>query len=323
MRMSNTAAMHTIARKTPWERMKKWFRILWQQRALVALCLIPLAVVVLFQYVPMYGVLIAFKKYKPKKGVWGSAWLDPWYKNFQEFFNNVNCEHIILQTIKVGVLSLIFTYPMPIILALMLNEVRSKWFKRSVQTISYLPHFISIVVICSMLNTFGSLDGLFNNVRVLFGLDRVNMNAGTAYFMPMFIGSAIWQGVGWGSIIYLSALSNVDTSLYDVANIDGANRFQKIQHICLPAILPTTTVVLILNTGNIFTQDYTKILLMMNETNRMDLEVISTYVYRMGIQDGRFEFATAVNLFVSLVSLILVVGTNYVVRFIDPEQSIW
>ena len=319
----STTALHTIPKKTPLERLKKWFRIVWQQRALVALCLIPLAVVVLFQYVPMYGVLIAFKKYKPKKGVWGSAWLDPWYKNFQEFFNNVNCEHIILQTVKVGVLSLIFTYPMPIILALMLNEVRSKWFKRSVQTVSYLPHFISIVVICSMLNTFGSLDGLFNNIRVVFGLERINMNAGTASFLPMFIGSAIWQGVGWGSIIYLSALSNVDTSLYDVANIDGANRFQKIRHICLPAILPTTTVVLILNTGNIFTQDYTKILLMMNETNRMDLEVISTYVYRMGIQDGRFEFATAVNLFVSLVSLVLVVGTNYVVRFIDPEQSIW
>ncbi len=321
--MSNAAAARTFPKKTAWERMKKWFRILWQQRALVALCLLPLAVVILFQYVPMYGVLIAFKKYKPKRGVWGSAWLDPWYKNFQEFFNNVNCEHILLQTLKVGVFSLIFTYPMPILLALMLNEVKSKWFKRSVQTISYLPHFISIVVICSMLNTFGSLDGLFNNLRALVGLPRVNMNAGTAFFMPMFIGSAIWQGVGWGSIIYLSALSNVDTSLYDVANIDGANRFQKIRHICLPAILPTTTVVLILNTGNIFTQDYTKILLMMNETNRMDLEVISTYVYRMGIQDGRFEFATAVNLFVSVISLILVVGTNYVVRFIDPEQSIW
>lgn len=321
--MSNPAAVRTVTNKTPWERMKRWFRILWQQRALVALCLIPLAVVFLFQYVPMYGVLIAFKKYKPKRGIWGSAWLDPWYKNFQEFFNNVNCEHIILQTLKVGVFSLVFTYPMPIILALMLNEVRSKWFKRSVQTISYLPHFISVVVICSMLNTFGSLDGLFNNIREIFGLQRINMNAGTASFMPMFIGSAIWQGIGWGSIIYLSALSNVDISLYDVANIDGANRFQKIRHICLPAILPTTTVVLILNTGNIFTQDYTKILLMMNETNRMDLEVISTYVYRMGIQDGRFEFATAVNLFVSVISLILVVGTNYVVRFIDPEQSIW
>ena len=321
--MSNADAVYAPPKKTTLEKMKKWFRVVWQQRALVALCILPLAVVILFQYVPMYGVLIAFKNYKPKKGVWGSAWLNPWYKNFQEFFRNVNCEHIILQTLKVGIFSLIFTYPMPIILALMLNEVRSKWFKRSVQTISYLPHFISVVVICSMLNTFGSLYGLFNNIRALFGLPRINMNAGTASFMPMFIGSAIWQGVGWGSIIYLSALSNVDTSLYDVANIDGANRFQKIRHICLPAILPTTTVVLILNTGNIFTQDYTKILLMMNETNRMDLEVISTYVYRMGIQDGRFEFATAVNLFVSLVSLILVVGTNYIVRFIDPEQSIW
>ena len=323
MQMSSTSSMHIITRKTPWERLKKWFRILWQQKALIALCLLPLAMVIIFQYVPMYGVLIAFKKYKPRRGIWGSAWLDPWYKNFQEFFNNVNCGSILKQTLKVGVFSLLFTYPMPIILALMLNEVKLNWFKRSVQTISYLPHFISIVVICSMLNTFGSLDGLFNNIRALFGMERINMNAGTAYFMPMFIGSAIWQGIGWGSIIYLSALSNVDTSLYDVANIDGATRFQKIRHICLPAILPTTTVVLILNTGNIFTQDYTKILLMMNETNRMDLEVISTYVYRIGIQDGRFEFAPAVNLFVSVISLILVVGTNYVVRYIDPEQSIW
>jgi len=319
--MSDAAV--AFPKKTPMERLKKWFRVLWQQRALVALCVLPLALVVLFQYVPMYGVLIAFKNYKPKRGIMGSAWLNPWYKNFEEFFNNVNCPGILTQTLKVGVFSLLFTYPMPIILALMLNEVRLKWFKRSVQTISYLPHFISIVVICSMLNTFGSLGGLFNNIREFLGMERVNMNAGTSYFMPMFIGSAIWQGVGWGSIIYLSALSNVDTSLYDVANIDGANRFQKIRHICLPAILPTTTVVLILNTGNIFTQDYTKILLMMNETNRMDLEVISTFVYRMGIQDGRFEYATAVNLFVSVISLILVVGTNYVVRWIDPEQSIW
>ena len=294
MQMSSTSSMHIITRKTPWERLKKWFRILWQQKALIALCLLPLAMVIIFQYVPMYGVLIAFKKYKPRRGIWGSAWLDPWYKNFQEFFNNVNCGSILKQTLKVGVFSLLFTYPMPIILALMLNEVKLNWFKRSVQTISYLPHFISIVVICSMLNTFGSLDGLFNNIRALFGMERINMNAGTAYFMPMFIGSA--------------------TSLYDVANIDGATRFQKIRHICLPAILPTTTVVLILNTGNIFTQDYTKILLMMNETNRMDLEVISTYVYRIGIQDGRFEFATAVNLFVSVISLILVMIANFTSR---------
>lgn len=298
-------------------------RLLWRQRALILLCLIPVALVIVFQYVPMYGVLIAFKKYKASKGVWGSPWLDPWYKNFAEFFGNVNCASIITQTLKVGIFSLIFTYPMPILLALMLNEVRNKAFKRTVQSISYLPHFISVVVICSMLNTFGSLDGLFNNIREALGMTRVNMNAGADYFMPMYIGSAIWQGMGWGSIIYLSALANVDTSLYDVANIDGANRFQKIRHVALPAILPTTTVVLILNAGNILTQDYTKILLMMNSTNKTNLQVISTYVYEMGIANGRFNYATAVNLLVSIISLILVVGTNTIVHRIDPEQGLW
>lgn len=302
---------------------QRFLRLLWRQRALILLCLIPVALVIVFQYVPMYGVLIAFKKYKASKGVWGSPWLDPWYKNFAEFFGNVNCASIITQTLKVGIFSLIFTYPMPILLALMLNEVRNKAFKRTVQSISYLPHFISVVVICSMLNTFGSLDGLFNNIREALGMTRVNMNAGADYFMPMYIGSAIWQGMGWGSIIYLSALANVDTSLYDVANIDGANRFQKIRHVALPAILPTTTVVLILNAGNILTQDYTKILLMMNSTNKTNLQVISTYVYEMGIANGRFNYATAVNLLVSVISLILVVGTNTIVRRIDPEQGLW
>ncbi len=148
-------------------RFQKFLRLLWRQRALILLCVIPMALVILFQYVPMYGVLIAFKKFKSSKGVWASPWLNPWYKNYLEFFSNVNCNKIIIQTLKVGVFSLIFTYPMPIILALMLNEVKNKAFKRTVQSISYLPHFISVVVICSMLNTFGSLDGLFNNIRAL------------------------------------------------------------------------------------------------------------------------------------------------------------
>lgn len=321
--MSNSALPRQLPGAHRRTRFQKFLRLLWRQRALILLSLIPVALVIIFQYIPMYGVLIAFKKYKASKGVWGSPWLDPWYKNFAEFFNNVNCGKIITQTLKVGVLSLIFTYPMPILLALMLNEVKNTTFKRTVQSISYLLHFISVVVICSMLNTFGSVDGLFNNIREAMGMARVNMNAGSTFFMPMYIGSAIWQGMGWGSIIYLSALANVDTSLYDVANIDGANRFQKIQHVALPAILPTTTVVLILNAGNILTQDYTKILLMMNATNKTDLNVISTYVYETGIVSGRFNYATAVNLLVSLISLILVIGTNTIVRKIDPEQGLW
>ncbi|MBQ6646645.1 MAG: sugar ABC transporter permease [Clostridia bacterium] len=299
----------------------RFFRLLWKQRTLVALCVLPMALLFIFSYGPMYGVLIAFKSYNAGKGVWRSEWVG--FYNLVEFFENVNCVSIILQTLKVGILSLIFTYPMPIILALSLNEVASKGFKRTVQSISYIPHFISVVVICTMLNEFGSLNGLFNNVREVFGLERVNMNDGTDYFMLFYIGSAIWQGAGWGSIIYLSALSNVDTSLYDVANIDGANRFQKIRHIALPAILPTTTIVLILNSGNILSQDFTKILLLMNNTNRTDLEVISTYVYRLGIVTGRFDYGTAVNLLVSLVSLILVLTTNRIVKSIDPEQAMF
>ena len=299
----------------------RFFRILWKQRTLVALCVLPMALLFVFSYGPMYGVLIGFKRYSPALGVWNSQWVG--FNNLVEFFSNVNCLKIIMQTLKVGIFSLIFTYPMPIILALSLNEVANKGFKRTVQSISYLPHFISIVVICTMLNEFGSLSGLFNTIRKFFGAAPVNMNNGTKYFMFYYIGSAIWQGAGWGSIIYLSALSNVDTSLYDVANIDGANRFQKIRHVALPAILPTTTMVLILNSGNILSQDYTKILLLQNNTNRTDLDVISTYVYTMGIADGRFDYGTAVNLMVSVVSLILVLTTNTIVRTIDPDQSIW
>lgn len=302
-------------------RSARFFRVLWKQKALIALCVLPMTLLFIFSYGPMYGVLIAFKNYNAGKGVWRSQWVG--FYNLVEFFENVNCWSIILQTLKVGIFSLIFTYPMPIILALSLNEVASKSFKRGVQSISYIPHFISVVVICTMLNEFGSLNGLFNNIREMFGFERVNMNSGTDYFLLFYIGSAIWQGAGWGSIIYLSALSNVDTSLYDVANIDGANRFQKIRHVALPAILPTTTIVLILNSGNILSQDFTKILLLMNNTNRTDLEVISTYVYTMGIANGRFDYGTAVNLLVSLVSLILVLTTNRIVKTISPEQAMF
>lgn len=299
----------------------RFFKMLWKQRMLVALCVLPMALLFVFSYGPMYGVLVGFKNYMPGYGIVSSPWVG--FRHLKEFFGNVNCFKIILQTLKVGVFSLIFTYPMPIILALSLNEVSSKWFKRGVQSISYLPHFISVVVICTMLNEFGTLNGLFNDIRRLFGAEAVNMNEGTDYFMLFYIGSAIWQGAGWGSIIYLSALANVDTSLYDVANIDGANRLQKIRHVALPAILPTTTMVLILNSGNILSQDFTKILLLQNNTNRTDLDVISTYVYTQGLTMGRFDYATAVNLMVSVVSLILVLTTNTIVRAIDPEQSIW
>jgi len=304
-------------------RVNRFLQLLWKQRELVLLVIPAAILVAIFKFGPMYGILISLKRFKPKLGIWGSPWEDPVFENFTRFINYVDFGNVIWNTIKVGVVTLIFTFPAPIIFAMLLNELKGKWFKRGVQTISYIPYFISTVVIVGMLTNFGSLDGLFNVIRGWFGQEAINMNSGDKYFIPMYVGSAIWHGVGWGSIIYLAALSNVDTTLYDVANIDGANRWQKIKNIAWPTILPTTTILLIMNAGNVLQSDYTKVLLMQNDTNRSLIDVIGTYVYRTGIQQGEFEYATAVNLFVSIASFILVYGTNQVTRKINPENSLW
>lgn len=302
---------------------KSFWQQLVRQRTLLLMALIPVALIIVFKYVPMYGVLIAFKNYKASRGVWGSDWLEPLFKNFITFFKNVNSMQIIWNTLKIGLITLLFTFPAPIIFAILLNEIRSNSYKRVVQTISYIPHFISVTVICSMLNGFGSTAGLFNDIREMLGMARVDMNNGSKYFLLMYVGSAVWQGIGWGSIMYLSALSNVDTSLYDVANIDGANRWEKIKNIVWPAIMPTTTVLLIMNVGNVLNSDYTKILLMINSTNRSDLETIGTFVYQKGIVEGKFSYSTAVNLFVSIICFILVFGANMITRKLNPENSLW
>lgn len=294
-----------------------------EQWPLVMLALPAVILIIVFKYGPMYGILIAFKDYKASLGIWGSPWKQPFYANFQQFFNYVNFKQLISNTLRVGIVTLLFTYPAPIIFALLLNELKLPRFKRVVQTVSYLPHFISVVVVVGMMTNFASLGGLFNVIRGWFGFEAVNMNSGDTYFLFMYISSALWQGIGWGSIIYLSALSNVDVSLYDVANIDGANRWHKVRHIAWPAIRPTTTVILIMNVGNVLSQDFTKILLMQNDTNRSLIDVIATYVHRMGIQQGQFEYATAVNLFVSLIAFVLVFSTNKITQRIDPDNSLW
>ena len=328
--MSKKSMASLAAKNTPLElkpplsqRFMHFCRILKNQWVLLVLCIPALMLLIQFKYRPMYGILIAFKKYKASRGIWGSDWLEPVFQNFERFFGDPNSTYLILNTLRVGIISLIFTYPAPLILAILINELRGKKFKRTVQTISYIPYFISVVVVVGMLSEFGSLNGLFNHISSVFGIAPANMNSGNPYFLPMYIGSAVWQGMGYGSIIYLSALSNVDTSLYDVANIDGANRWQKIRHIILPTILPTTTIILILNTGNILNQDFTKILLMQNDANRSQLDVISTFVYRVGIEQGQFSYATAVNLFVSVISFVLVFTTNMTVRKVSLDNSLW
>jgi putative aldouronate transport system permease protein len=302
---------------------RTFWETLWRQKTLALMALPAVIMVFIFRYIPMYGILIAFKKFKSARGVWGSDWLEPVFKNFITFFKNVNSWDILWNTLQVGVTTILFTFPAPIIFAILLNELKGNHYKKAVQTISYIPHFISVVVICSMLNGFGATSGMFNDIRELLGMVRVDMNKGSNYFLLLYVGSAVWQGIGWGSIIYLSALSNVDTTLYDVANIDGANRWHKIKNIAWPTIMPTTTVLLIMNVGNVLGSDFTKILLMQNSTNQSELEVIATFVYQKGIVEGKFSYATAVNLFISLISFALVFGTNMITRKTNPENSLW
>ncbi len=305
------------------EKRKKFLLKVWKQKTLLLMAFVPVMFVVVFNYIPMYGILIAFKDYKASKGVWGSDWLNPIWKNFEVFFKNVNSGRVIWNTFKLGILQVLFTFPAPIAFAILLNELKGNTYKRVVQTISYIPHFVSVVVICTLLNGFGSLNGLFNDVRDFLGMARVDMNNGATYFYPMYIGSAVWQTVGWGSIIYLSALSNVDTSLYDVANIDGANRWEKIKNIVFPTILPTTTILLIMNMGGILNTGFTKVLLMQNNTNRSALDTLGTFTYQKGIVEGRFAYSTAVGLFVAVVNFVMVYATNAITRKINSENSMW
>ncbi len=302
---------------------KVFFRLLYRQRALLLLCLPATILTIVFKYGSMYGILIAFKNYKASRGIWGSEWLDPIYKNFATFFRNPASISLIWNTVRIGVSTILFSFPAPIIFAILLNELRGRYFKKLVQTVSYIPHFISVIVVVGMLNSFGAMDGLFNNLRGIIGLSAVNMNEGTRYFMQLFVGSHVWQTFGWSSIIYIAALSNVDPTLYDVANIDGANRWDKILHIAWPTILPTTTILLILSMGGILNSDYQKILLMQNDTNRRAVDVISSFVYREGIMGARFEYTTAANLMQSAVGFLLVIAANKITQKINAENSLW
>ena len=290
------------------------------QRWLILMALPAFALVLVFHYFPIYGILIAFKDYSVAKGVWASEWAG--LKHFRLFLNNPLAGRLFTNTLRIGVSTLIFTFPAPIILALLLNEINSTIYKRFVPSISYIPPLISVVVLVGILNHFSLRDGLFNVVRGWIGLKPALMMASTRYFVPLYVGSAVWQGVGWGTIIYLAALTGVDPTLYDVASIDGANRWHKMRYISLPAIKPTTTILLILSLRGILGSDFEKILLMQNDANRSVADVINTYVYREGIQGARFEYSTAVSLFLSVISFIIVISANYLSRKVS-ENSLW
>ena len=290
---------------------------------LYLIMLLPFVYYVLFCYYPMYGVTLAFKQYKPKLGIIGSPWAsNNGMKYVLQVVRDPYFWTVFRNTIVLNIENLIITFPAPIILALMLNEVAHARYKRIVQTVTYLPHFLSTVVVVGMMNSMFNSSGIVNQLIASMGMDKINFLNDAQYFRPMYIGSNIWQSVGWDTIIFLSALSGLDMQLYEAAKIDGAGRWKQTLHVTIPGILPTIIIMLILAMGRIMNVSYQKILLMMTGTNQSVSDVISTYVYRRGITKADFSYATAVNLFQSLVSLLFVSVTNWISRR-TSETSLW
>lgn len=269
--------------------------------------------IILFDYAPMYGLQIAFKNYSFAKGFSDSPWVG--LKWFKTFFETPRFWAILLNTLRVSIYSMIVSFPFPIILALCMNNAKWMKWKRFAQTVTYMPHFISTVVLVGMMSVmFSPTSGVVNNVLAMFGGSGTTYFMGKAQYFPhMYVWSGIWQGMGWGSIIYMAALAGVDPSLHEAAMIDGANKFKRVLHIDLPTIMPTVAIMLIMNCGKLLNVGYEKVYLMQNDLNLTYSEVISTYVYKMGLGSQRYSYSTAIGLFNNVVSFIFLIIVNKIV----------
>ena len=263
---------------------------------------------VLMCYKPMYGLIIAFQRYRPTLGFDKSPWVG--FYNFSRFFKDINFWRVFKNTLLISFYNILFTFPAPIILALLLNEVKCSWFKRTVQTVTYLPHFIAMVVVCGLVHQFCQSDGLINDVIALFGGERTNLLIKDEMFYPIHILSGIWKEIGWSSIIYLATLAGLDQEQYEAAKIDGASRLQQMRYITLPGLVPTISMLLILKIGQVLNVGREKILLLYNEMTYDVADVISTYVYRKGLLDADYSYSTAIGLFDSIINIVLLVTAN-------------
>lgn len=279
-----------------------------RNRALYLMVVPVIVYYIMFYYVPMYGTIIAFKDYMPVKGILGSPWVG--FQHFKDFFESPYFGVVLGNTLKISLSMLVVGFPAPIILALLINEMKNVRYAKVVQNITYLPHFISIVVICGMVKTFTKDDGIVNTLLAFFGFHKTSLLLHKEYFLPVYVISGVWQNIGWSSIIYLAALSGVDQGLYEAAKIDGASRWKQTLHVTLPSIVPTIVTMLILNVGQVLGVGYEKILLLYNDATASVAEVISTYVYKKGLIDQSWSFSAAVGFFNSVVNLILLVAAN-------------
>lgn len=298
---------------------KLWINIR-QYKAAYLMAVPVLLYYIIFCYKPMYGVLIAFQDFKPALGMAGSKWVG--LKHFVSFFNGAFIKRLLFNTLNLSFTSLVWGFPLPIVLALLLNEMRSVKLKKTVQIITYIPHFISTVVVCGLIQQFCASDGLINNIIAALGGERSPLLANPSLYVPIYVISGLWKQIGWNSIIYIAAISGIDPQLYEAATIDGAGKLRQAWHITLTGILPTIVVLFILRMGSIMSIGHEKTLLLQNSLNMETSDIISTYVYRRGLEEGSFSFSTAVGLFNSLINTLLVIFTNTVSKHLS-ETSLW
>lgn len=291
-----------------------------QNKELLILMIPVLLYFAIFHYGPMYGAIIAFKRYIPMKGIIRSPWVG--LDNFVNFFSSNYFWRVLRNTLTISLSTIFFGFPAPIILALMLNEVKSTLFKRSVQTISYMPHFVSIMVIAGIIVSFSGTNGLINDLLSLVGIERSPLLQRKELFVPIYVISDIWQHIGWGAVIYIAALAGIDPNLYEASAIDGAGRWTQMWHITLPGLKPTIIILLILRLGRVMSVGFEKVFLLYNPMTYETADIIATFVYRRGMIEGSYAYSTAVGLFNSAINFLIIIMANSISRRVS-EQSLW
>ena len=307
-------------RRPPKRRPGAWRRALRRDWPLYSLAVAPLIFLAIFRYVPMVGNIIAFRRFRPGGSIFGDEWVGTLY--VEMFIRDPAFWNVFANTAIIGGMTLVVCFPLPIILALMLNEVRRKHFKKIVQSISYLPHFLSVVIVVGMVYQLLSLQGTVNQIREAFGGDPVSFLQQAEWFRFIYVASEAWQTVGWGTILYLAALTAVDDGLYEASRIDGANRWQQTWHVTIPGIRPTMVTLLILNIGNFLNVGFEKVLLLYNPMTYSTGDVISTYLYRVGLVSNNLSYAAAIGLFQAIIGFVMVMSANYISKRL-VGTSLW
>ncbi|MEH7481638.1 ABC transporter permease subunit [Neobacillus drentensis] len=288
----------------------KWMRQFKKSGPLYVLLLPSIILLICFTYIPMYGLVMAFKDYSPALGIWGSPWVG--FKHFIQYFHSYQFDLTLKNTLYISLYSILVGFPLPIALAILCNQIRIGLFKKVFQVTTYLPHFISTMVMCGMILIFLSpSNGLIANLLGLIGIEMPNLLSNPSFFSSIYVWSDVWQHLGWDSIIFLAALSSIDPTYYEAATMDGASKMQKIRHIDLPLLLPTAMILLILRAGGLLSVGFEKVFLLQNQLNLPGSEIISTYVYKIGIQNFQYSLSTAIGLFNTVVNIIILLLVNY------------